>query len=405
VKFFYSVGYYTLGNIIVSGAGFALIPFMTRLLNVNDLGLVYLFQSIMVLFSALIALGGQSVIQSLYHKELNRIPLYIGGSLFNSFLMLIVVSVISITFGKEVFEGLGFDVVYVQIAILLAFLLFIQSMAHTLLQIREEAKTYFFMVSFSSVVGFFVTIVLLIYFYQTWQVRIIGISSALLVSSIFSIFVIYRIGVAIPGRVDVKKLLSIGHPVVVHSFAMLFINQTDKFLLAHLKTATDVGEYGVVAQLASVVYLFGSTLSMAYTPIFYKNIDSKDKRLYIVKIRRYCMIGSSIFGGLVLMLIINFNNLIVGREFNFHNQPFVILILSYIVFSWYFLYVGYFYHFKNTKLLAILTSSIAVLNIITSYLLIPEYGLTGAAIGTLFSYIIGLFVAMLFAKYKTKSII
>jgi len=203
-----------------------------------------------------------------------------------------------------------------------------------------------------------------------------------------------------------KGLIGIGHPVVIHSFAMLLINQTDKFLLANLKSSLDVGVYGIATQLASVVTLFGGTLGMAYAPILYKKIDSLIKRdqQNIARIRRLCMFGSTIFGVVIMLVVLNYYEWIVGSKFPFYAAPFILLVASYVAFSWYFLYSGYFYHYKKTKFLALISSSIALMNIITSYLLIPEYGLVGAAIGTLVSYLFGWLCAFAFARKCMRSL-
>ena len=53
-------------------------------------------------------------------------------------------------------------------------------------------------------------------------------------------------------------------------------------------------------------------------------------------------------------------------------------------------------------MLSLVTFSIAILNIVFSYLLIPLLGIKGAAIGTLLAYIFGLFVAIIYSKIILK---
>ena len=404
-KFFNTLTYYAIGNIIVSILSFLLIPFLTRQINLDDLGKIFLFQSIMVIITAIIALGGQSVVQSVYHRELSNISKYIGGTLFNTFVMAIfVLLIVSTIIGDKISILIGIDLIYIKIALLFAFFNFIQSLVHSLLQIRQEAKTFLFMTSFASIIGFLSTIIFLVYFDLDWNARILGIGLMLTTSFIIGGLLLIRIGISLPSVSEIKELLYIGNPIVFHSIAMLFINQTDKLLLASLKTTAVVGLYGVAAQLGSIVTVFGATLGMAYTPIIYKNIEAKLIVDYkqMVRLRFYCMIANVIFGFLIMIVILNFNEVILGETFEFPFMAFIVLVISYIIFSWYNLNSGYFYHYKKTKNLASLTVSIAVLNALISYMLIPRFGLLGASVGTFIAYLLGWYSAHRFSTKKDR---
>ena len=90
--------------------------------------------------------------------------------------------------------------------------------------------------------------------------------------------------------------------------------------------------------------------------------------------------------------------MILGQEFPFNLNVFLILIAAYLAFGYYHFFSSYFYYFKKTKLLSWITFSIATLNILFSYLLIPIFGIIGAAIGTLIAYVSGLIVAIIASK-------
>ena len=203
---------------------------------------------------------------------------------------------------------------------------------------------------------------------------------------------------------EMKQLIQIGYPVIGHSIAMVLINQTDKLLLAALGSEALVGEYGVIAQFASTVNIFGATVAMAYVPIFYKYIMSneKNKQNELNRIKMLSIIAYSIFGLFIYILITTQSTLIFGETFQFRVIPFALLIIGNVCFATYHLYSGYFYLFKKTKLLALITSTIALTNLLISYLLIPRYGLSGAAFGTLMSFILGCGCAIIFGWYSNR---
>jgi O-antigen/teichoic acid export membrane protein len=194
-----------------------------------------------------------------------------------------------------------------------------------------------------------------------------------------------------------QDLLSVGGFVIIHSFSMLFINQTDKLLIGGLLDSSQVGIFGVSAQFASSVTIIGSGISMAFGPLLYKSLAQEDYESYLkaIKIRNIAMLALLFISISIAVLIFFLSDLILGQEFPFNLEVFLILISAYLAFSYYFFFSSYFYYFKRTKLLSSLTFSIAILNILFSYLLIPMLGIIGAAIGTLVSYILGLFVAII----------
>ena len=104
----------------------------------------------------------------------------------------------------------------------------------------------------------------------------------------------------------------------------------------------------------------------------------------------------------VIIGIFFLSDLILGQEFPFNFEVFLILISAYLLFGFYHFFSSYFYFFKKTKMLSSLTFSIAILNIVFSYLLIPLLGIKGAAIGTQLAYILGLFVAIICSKIILK---
>lgn len=400
MNFFHSVSLYSIANIIVVGLSFLLIPILTRIIDTEELGLVFIFQALVALIATVASLGGPSVIQSLYHQKPSVIGEYISSAITNSFICTLFLILLTLIFFKNLFLNLGFPLVFTILILSLSFLSFFQTLIQTLLQTREESGTFLVITSLSAFIGFIVSLILLLFYKANWEMRAFGIASAFIVSLMTGAIYLKRIGYAVPDKRKMLEIFLIGYPVIFHSFAMLLINQSDKFLLAQLRSLSEVGQYGVATQFSGVITIFGSTLAAAYAPILYKNISSKniEKHNEIRKIRKICISVISLFGAVVFILVLRFNKFLLGDNFTFPIVTFLILVGAYICFSWYFLYTGYFYHYKKTKLLAFITGSIAIMNIIISFLLIPYYGLIGASIGTLLSYFLGFLMAFIFSK-------
>jgi O-antigen/teichoic acid export membrane protein len=400
-----AISFYTLGNVVIAITGFSLILFLTRILSTQELGKIFIFQSFIALGSTIIGLGSQSVVQSYYHSKRDQIPMYISSALCNAFGIFLILFLIVTYFGDLLFSSFGLELFYIKITIIFALLHYLQSLVQTQMQVREQAKLYFYLVIVYSFLGISVTLTLLYNYKEIWETRIIGLGFVYISCALFALRYFLNLKIKLPTFIGMRDLIGVGHPVVIHSIAMIFINQTDKLLLAKLKSTEIVGEYGVVAQIVSVITLFGATLSMAYNPELYKTLSSNktNKHILIKNMRRFCIVLIFIFSAFIFLLFIKYNKLILGSNIKFNNNIFSILVLGSIIFSCYHLFSGYFYYYKKTKKLALITSSIAILNLLISYILIPIYGQTGAALGTLFSFFVGWFFVMITAKKIIKN--
>lgn len=405
-KTFRTFSLYTLANGLVAASMFILIPFMTRKLDLESLGYVFLFQSFLTVFFIIVGLGSQSIIQTLYHKSKNQFGSYVSSAIMNSFLIWSLLSIF-IYFNTDLFKFLFSEFHHVVfIAVIFSFFYFIQNLVQSILQTMEMPKSYFALTITYALLIFLVTVIYLFFIQPIWYARIWGIGIGILFASIFSLYTLKKINVSSPSINKMKELLLAGGFVIIHSFSMLLINQTDRLLIGGLLDSSQVGIFGVSAQFASSVTIIGSGLSMAFGPLLYKSLSENNRDSYrqAINIRNIAMLALLFISILIAVAIFFLSDLILGQEFPFDFNVFLILIIAYLVFGFYFFFSAYFYYFKKTKILSLFTFSIATLNILFSYLLIPIFGIIGAAIGTLVAYILGLIVAIIASSIAIKEI-
>ncbi len=395
---------YTFANALVAASMFLLIPFMTRKLDIESLGYVFLFQSFLAVFFIIVGLGSQSIIQTMFHKSQSKFGSYVSSAIMNSFLVWLFLSIF-IYFNTSLFKFLFLEFHHVVfIAVFFSFFYFIQNLVQSIMQTMEMPKNYFLLAVTYAMLIFFVTIIYLYLIQPIWYARIWGIGIGILVSLLLSIYFLNRINLTFPSVSKMWELLSVGSFVIIHSFAMLLINQTDRLLIGSLLDPSQVGIFGVPAQLASSISVIGSGISMAFAPMLYKALSKKNNDSYrmALDVRNKAIVALFIITLFIVIGIFFLSDLILGQEFPFNFEVFLILISAYLLFGFYHFFSSYFYFFKKTKMLSLLTFSIAILNIVFSYLLIPLLGIKGAAIGTLLAYILGLFVAIICSKIILK---
>ena len=380
---------YVTANLIGPLSAFALLPILTRYLTTEEIGGIFVFQAILLLSVNFVSVGSMSVLQGLYFRIKDKFPVYLSSSILMSGVIWTIICFMVYWNLQNIFPAFGLSAEVGLLALFVSLGGVLQALYLALLQIREQPGRYFIVLSVVYSVSFFLSVILILWCAPTVMSRVIGICCGILCGASIAVYYFWKEGYVAPNLEIIRGLFVTGLPVIVHSSAMLLISQTDKFLLGHLVGLAEVGSYGVSAQLASVVQMLAGGMAMVYTPMLYKKLSSPLQNDFgkANKFLRFSIIALFISVGLWILFVNYFNPYLFGPNFIFEKVSFVILAVGSCFFGVYHFFSGYFYYFKYTKILAIMTCSIALVNLIVSYILIPKYGADGAAVGSLVAYV------------------
>lgn len=200
----------------------------------------------------------------------------------------------------------------------------------------------------------------------------------------------------------VKKILSDAWPFALISFFSILMIHTDTIMIGILRAAEDVGLYAAAQRPVQILYIFPSLLGISFLPALSRFAGKEEGRLRLALER-------VLAGVFLLALPIALGGLIVGPEiiqFVYGNEfaasaiPFKILLLSLIA-----VFPGSIMSFvilayNEQKSIIKFWSGVALANIFLNYLLIPYFGIIGAASAT----IVTLFAANGFAWLRVQKI-
>jgi O-antigen/teichoic acid export membrane protein len=166
----------------------------------------------------------------------------------------------------------------------------------------------------------------------------------------------------------------------------------------------DVGIYSVAVKLSEAVYFLPVVLANSLFPALL-NVRNKDKYLYKKRLQRLYTFVT----WLALTIVFLFYyfgewiiNLLFGIEYSDSLKPMLIHIIASIFVFWGVVHAKYLISENKQKELFYRTFLAMSLNIVLNYMLIPVYGITGAAIGILISQFFANFVYDLLFK-ETRS--
>lgn len=217
-------------------------------------------------------------------------------------------------------------------------------------------------------------------------------SIGLLVATVFGLLVFYfnfYCSAEKTNKSYFKDIIRYSIPLFAISIGFWTATEIDTIMLGYIMSSYDVGIYSAAKQIVIKLPHIAVAISMGTMPLFAKlngKNHNKLKKLF-GKLLKY----NSLIYGIISIIILSssfcFMKLIYGADYASSYQP-LMLLLPYLIMFSFSVFLSSFLDYQGlAKKRAINLSITVVLNIILNYILIPKYGINGAAIATSVSYI------------------
>jgi O-antigen/teichoic acid export membrane protein len=181
-----------------------------------------------------------------------------------------------------------------------------------------------------------------------------------------------------------KEMLRFSFPLVPAAVGTVVALYIDRLAIKELLTLEDVGIYGIAYRFAAPASLLIVGFQMALTPLVYHSHENPETPGKLASIFRYFL-----FLGLPVWVFAGFfaeEAIVLLTASKFHMASSVLPFLFAVALtSGMYVFAPGMGIAKKTKVIAGLTIFSACLNGLLNYILIPIFGLTGAAIATLLS--------------------
>jgi O-antigen/teichoic acid export membrane protein len=377
---------YLFSSIVSAAIPFLLLPVLTRYLTPEEYGQIAMFS---VLTTALAAVVGLSV-----HGAANRrffddavtkleLARFNGNCLiillFSASFALLVLTVID----ELLVAYLGIPVIWVYLAILSVFMNFILNIRLGQWQVRGEAKAYGVLQIGNALIVLLFSLLLVVLYQLGPGGRVYGIVLTSVVAGICAYVMLRRDELVVfeYNRTDISNALSFGVPLIPHVLGAFLLLSVDRLVINKQLGLEMTGIYMVAINLGSALNVIFSSINKAYSPWLFGELKKNNevKKAIIVK-NTYLY-----FVFLIIMSILSFYiappllKLIVGEKFHQAAQVLPIIITGQVFLGMYFMVTNYIFYIKKTKYLSYVTISSGAINVALLLLLIPVFGLYGAA--------------------------
>ena len=197
-----------------------------------------------------------------------------------------------------------------------------------------------------------------------------------------------------------KKLLKSALPLFLSGLVVSIYMRIDQIMIQDMLGSEAVGYYSAAIRLSEVWYFIPTIITTSLFPAIIQ-ASQQNKIIYIKKMKM--LFNILVFSSIVIAVLITlFSNSIIhilyGKEF--FNAGIVLSIHIWaLVFISLAISSGKFLTAKNMEKKVFYRNMLGlVINLLLNFLLIPKYGITGAAIATLASWIVAGYIYDIFDK-------
>lgn len=408
-----STFWYTLGNLLIRSVSFILLPLYSNLIPTDDFGRYSLLMAFYTIAAVFYQGGLTSALTKFYLDSEDKNQ---RNKIFSSVVNLILLIGVSLTILAVVFSTnlsnliLGSDK-FSGLVLLTVLSLFIDSIVAAILQLlktKELSRKVVGYSAISAVINLLLNILLV--YYLGWGIK--GIIAAQLISAFIVLLILskpisheYTFVIEPP---IVKSILAFSYPLIAAGILSTAVDVIDRYIINFYLGEGTTGIYSFSYKIALVMNVFVISMRTAWIPysirLFRTGNYSDDYGKVLTKI---IAISSIIFLAASLLagdlFKINLNNKYL---FNPSYQGGVIIIPIVLIaygfnaaanyYSIYPFIKGKSSYFFYVDLLAL------ICNLVFNFLLIPAYGIVGAAISTLISYFAGFMFYFIIAYKKLQ---
>ncbi len=384
---------YGLGDILSKGIAFILIPFYTHYLTTDQYGTLELLDLTSYVVAMILATGvGEAVYRYYFnYDDANKKRMVISTAIITYWanlavglplLLIFSESISNLVFQAPDFYRL-FNIMFITTGIALS-----NEIPRVLIRIQKKSVV-FVVVSLTKLA---LNLSLNILFIVKFGMGVEGILyGGLIATAVVGVYLLYytfkQIRLEFSFEI-LKGMFMYGLPLVFNWLGMFVLHFGDRFLLQRLSSLSDVGIYGLAYKFGMVLnFVILTPFLNIWKPKQFEIAKEPDaKNIFSSIFTYFCFV--MVFAGLGLAVMIkDIIFLISDAEYHSAFQYVPVILLANVFFmAYWYTQVGLLLE-KKTKYLGIAAVLGAIINVGCNYFLIPLYGVWGATITTLISFL------------------
>ncbi|WP_304736331.1 lipopolysaccharide biosynthesis protein [Dubosiella newyorkensis] len=385
-----------ISTLLLQGIAFITTPLFTRLLGTTQFGTYSIFNSWVLILTCLMGAGISSSIGTGLYKFKNNYIVFRNSILLSSTFICLLEILIIILLSPFLSRVMGFSSGLVLLVGITAFAHYIVNFAQMAFIYEKKAGSNFILSVSLSIISVLFSVFLI---YQVdsnsrYLGRIYGVASIYLLVAIIVWLLLYLKKPTLVKKEYLIYGITVGFPIVFHSLSQQILGQSDRIMMQMFEIATaEIGIYSMFYTLSSVLSTVLGALNNSWCPFYYDDVSEEKWEILDKKCKNYIELFTVLSVG--FLLLSREVSYIMADESYWSGLNIIPILALAVYFTFMYQFpVNFEFFYKKTKIIAIGTVGAGIFNIILNTVMIPMWGMYGAAIATALSYL-----ALFFAHY------
>jgi len=385
---------YGVGDFVFKAIAFFLFPIYTHLFSVEDFGIIELVSTIVSLLAMVADLGVRYGTSRFYWEstEKDRIVLVSTGLWIvslGSVILGVLVPIFAYPFEDIIQKNYG--ITWIVLATALVATPFRQVLQYCLdtLRLHFAPLTFSILNALNSLGGILLGLVFIVYYNQGILGSFIGALLFVILLMPFALWSIKKDLALVFDSTSAKKMFDYGFPFIFAGLAFWLFASVDRWLLGTLSDATNLGFYSIAAKFSMIIYFVNSAFGQAWSPWAVRLVSEDTNHRHII--------GRLFTLWFFLISVLGFGMSLFSFELLYFTSPSsywgatqttaIILLATTVSGVSQFTPFGINISLK-TKYISYIHWFATFVNVLLNIWFIPIWGALGAAVATLFSYVL-----------------
>lgn len=380
-----NAGTYLAANLINAAIPLLLLPILTRYLEPSEYGEVAIFQVWVALVGTICGLNVYGAANRKffdYTQWSDELAEFIFSCLVILLLSSLCVLAVAVLISGWLAEILGLAKTWIVIGVVFATAGFLVQLRLGQYQVRNQARSFGALQVFRAVLDMAMSICLVVVFVLGVSGRLTASTFAAVAAGIIAILLLCRDGlVRWTWRPDLmREAVAFGLPLVPHMIGGFLLFVADRAIVKAQLGIEAAGYYMVAVQLSMGMHLVLESINRAYVPWLFRILarDIEAEKKAVVRLTYFYTIFLAIAVALVFLVGDDLLVLIAGERYRPSAQLLAWLVLAQAIRGMYYMVTNYIFYAKKTAVIAKITISVGLLNVVLLYVLTGEFGLVGA---------------------------
>ncbi len=395
--------FYLIGTMFNKGIGFITVPIFTRILTIEDYGVVTTYNSWVSIMIVVMSLALYMAIRSSFVDYKDNTRDFLSVIITFTCIYGCLVSTIVLFISSVLPINANLCLIGLCLVQAVSSALIENVSMHLMMQYQYKARTALMVLP--NLVSTIVSIFIIKYVISNnlYLGRVIPNAIITLCFGIIALLYSFKGSKLRFNKSYLVYALKISIPLVFHGIALGVLSQCDRTMISAIRNDAETGIYGLIYNYSMIAMVLTTAFDGIWVPFFTNCMNEKsyDKinktSVKYVNFISLTMVGVVLIGPEIVKLL--------ATEQYWEGISVIppIVLANYIIFM-YTMYVNVEHYYKKTIFISINTAIAAVSNIILNFFFIQEWGYVGAAYTTLISYILSFILHFIYARKLNREL-